>query len=145
MPPSALQSQRIGAPTTACPQIEKMSILVVNDDPDMRAYVKACLRSLSPGRVREASDVSGALHEIRLARPDLIIADSVMCGQEGAALNTLLKRNVLYATLPVLTITARSHSNLDSAPGEAGPVLRKPFNAAALIDAVLGLFGRLDR
>src|SRR5262245_28572489 len=81
------------------------TILVVDDDADMRTYLRRCLRPLTE-RVVEAADGAEALALVREAGPgafDLIIADVVMPGLDGLTLRkTLLDAPALEAPAVLL-------------------------------------------
>jgi len=104
------------------------SILIVDDDPDMRRYLRRCLGSLTD-RVSEATDGIVALAIVREAGPgafDLIIADVVMPGLDGLALRKSLSDEPALGAPAVLLVTGEIPR-----PGDE-PFLRKPFNAGTL-------------
>lgn len=114
------------------------TILVVDDDPDMRAYLRRCLRSLT-GRVVEAVDGAAALTLLRASGPgafDLVIADVVMPGLDGLTLRQTLRDDPAIGAPAVLLVTGESPR-----PGDE-PILRKPFNAAVLREYVLAVLAR---
>ena len=114
----------------------KPVILIVDDDPDMRRYLRRCLGSLTD-RVFEATDGAGALEIVREAGPGafaLIIADVVMPGLDGVALRKSLSDTPALGAPAVLLVTGEIPR-----PGDE-PILRKPFNAGTLrerVDALL--------
>jgi CheY-like chemotaxis protein len=114
------------------------AILIVDDDPDMRAYVRDCLGPLSD-RVIEAADGAEALAIVRDAGPgafDLIIADVVMPGLDGLALRKELSADPALGAPEVLLVTGEVPG-----PGDE-PILRKPFNAGTLRERVDALLAR---
>lgn len=113
-----------------------LTILVVDDDRDMRDYVRACLRPLEPRRVDEASSVREALDVVKSAPPDLIIADVVARTPDGEGLFSAIRSNVTLSGIRVLLVDGSSTG--DPVPADA--VLRKPFNAAELQATVARLF-----
>ena len=72
-------------------------VLIVDDEPDLRAFVK---RVLSSCIVLEANSGNEALEVIHNTRPDLIIADIRMSGMDGCTLLTNVRN--LFPNLPVL-------------------------------------------
>ena len=113
----------------------KPAILVVDDDPDMRRYLRRCLGSFTD-RVFEATDGVGALAIVRDAGPgafDLIIADVVMPGLDGLALRKALSDEPALGAPAVLLVTGELPD-----PGHE-PILRKPFNAGTLRERVEAL------
>ena len=74
-----------------------LCVLVVDDEPDLRAYVK---RVLSSCIVLEANSGDEAMEVIHNTRPDLIIADIRMSGMDGCTLLTNVRN--MFPNLPVL-------------------------------------------
>ncbi|MEM8557042.1 MAG: response regulator [Bacteroidota bacterium] len=112
-------------------------VLVVDDDAQMRAYIRRSLIAL-PVRVEEATDGLDALAHIcgdgAGAGPVvLVVTDVVMPRLDGWALKAALHADARWADLPVLLITGETIRARD------GPVLRKPFNARSLRAAVQAL------
>jgi PAS domain S-box-containing protein len=111
------------------------SILVIDDDPDVRHFVAEALGELGY-RVREASDGEAALEMVAGERPDLVVLDFIMPGMSGAEVaRRILERN---PGQPILFVSGYSETDSirDIAPG--APLLTKPFRAEALSRAVRG-------
>jgi len=112
-------------------------ILIVDDDADLRAYVRSCLRPLTE-RVLEAADGIAGLKAARAAAIDgiaLIIADVVMPRMDGLELRDALAQDRTLADVPVLLVTGEPLSS------KTGRLLRKPFNARSLQAHVRVLLG----
>ncbi len=85
---------------------EAPTVLVVEDNADVRAHVRA---GLAPDyRVEEARDGAEALARVRAARPDLVLSDIMMPVMDGAALCRILKADDALSDLPVILLTARA-------------------------------------
>ena len=118
-------------PAVASPGSE--SILVVEDEADVRSYLVETLRDLNY-RVREASDGAAALalFEADPSRIDLLLTDIVMPGMNGRQLADELRHR--QAELKVLFITGYSRDavvhqgRLDSGVS----LLQKPFSQMLL-------------
>ena len=136
MPGERTKESRQGA--GVAPRAGAPAVLVVDDDPDMRGYLRRCLRSVA-ARVVEAVDGEEALGLVRDAGPgafDLIIADVVMPGLDGLALRSALLAEPGLGAPTVLLVTGES-------VGPAyEPILRKPFNAGTLRQRVHALLSR---
>ncbi|MFW5973339.1 MAG: response regulator [Bacteroidota bacterium] len=122
--------------TTARP-FSDLTVLVVDDDQDMRLYLSGCLSVIGVSHVVEAADGREALQLARALVPDLIISDVVMPGIDGVALRRALKANSETAAIPFLLISGESIASADGADG----FIAKPFNATRLraeVDRLLG-------
>ncbi len=110
-------------------------VLIVDDDPDMRAYLRESLACL-PARVVEASSGVEALRLARAESPEawaLVISDIVMPEMDGWTLRAALGADPALSGVPVLLITGEAVRARD------GPVLRKPFNTRRLHRCVRAL------
>jgi signal transduction histidine kinase/ActR/RegA family two-component response regulator len=108
-------------------------ILVVEDDPDVRRVIVECL-SLIGYRVTEAANGSEGLAALQAVKPDLLVVDYAMPDMTGA--EVIAKARQLFADLPV--ILATGYADMAAVERLAGrpTILRKPFDIAALGDAV---------
>lgn len=109
---------------------EGLTILIVDDDPDMRAYVRYCLRELDTqiAQTHEAADGLVALNLARSIQPNLVISDIVMPGLDGYELCKALKTLPLDSKPLVLLISGETDEQRIRAAG-ADAFLDKPFNA----------------
>lgn len=108
------------------------TILVVDDDPDMRLYIRGCLGSLGSkvDRVLEAADGLEALPVVRSGAVEMVITDVVLPGLDGYALCRAIKTDPELRHLVVLLISGEADG---SPPGTAADgFLAKPFNAGQL-------------
>ncbi|HTP31832.1 MAG TPA: response regulator [Candidatus Acidoferrales bacterium] len=110
-----------------------MAIVVVEDDPSYRAGVKSILEKEGL-RVLEADDGIAGYDTIREGPDviDLVLADIQMPRLDGVSLAQLIR--VLHPTLPVLLMSGSPAP--PAATTASCAVLRKPFTAQALMDAV---------
>jgi CheY-like chemotaxis protein len=109
------------------------SVLVIDDDPDVRGFVVDTLDELGY-EVRSASDGNEGLVEYRRAAPDLVILDFVMPGLTGADVAREIRAE--KPDQPILFVSGYSETDAveNAAPG--APLLAKPFRAEALDEAV---------
>ena len=109
------------------------SILVIDDDPDVRDFIVTSLEEQGY-RVRQASDGERGLKEAARATPDLVILDFVMPGMSGSE---VAKR--LLAKRPdqlILFVSGYSETRAVRGIAPNAPLLAKPFRAEALDKAV---------
>ncbi|CAN5595726.1 hypothetical protein BH10PSE4_BH10PSE4_22230 [soil metagenome] len=110
------------------------TILVVDDDDDVRAFIRDALEAMGYG-VRDVSNGFAALDALNTGPVDLLLVDFAMPGMNGAevARAALTRRpdlNVLFASGYAETAA------LQNAAGAAVVVIRKPFDIDQLGEAV---------
>jgi len=110
------------------------TVLLVDDDEDMRLYLRSCLRSLvfPFDRVIEAADGLEALRLIRSESIDLVISDVGLPGLDGQRLARAIRDDVRLGHVLVLLISGE----VALADGSADGFLTKPFNSRQLSAAV---------
>lgn len=118
----------------------RATLLVVDDNPDMRAYIREDLESVYA--VQEAGTGLEAMERALESIPDLVISDVNMPGMDGLEFCRLLKADVRTSHIPVILLTARTGDELRIAGIEVGADahLEKPFNMrelSARIDMLL--------
>lgn len=108
-------------------------ILVVDDDPLVRATIVRALNELGY-QTGEAADGETALRALdRAERPLLVILDYVMPGMDGA--ETAREIAAVHPDLPVIFSTGHAALRaLRNAAGEHVSVLEKPFTLDELDD-----------
>ncbi|NAZ37048.1 hybrid sensor histidine kinase/response regulator [Rubellimicrobium sp. CFH 75288] len=110
--------------------VPKATVMVVDDDPEVRALLAESLGLLGC-TVREASDGEAALADIALERPDLLLVDFAMPGLTGAELVAAARAR--WADLPVVFATGYADSEaIEGAAGADALILRKPFGVSDL-------------
>jgi CheY-like chemotaxis protein len=121
--------------------VNGLTILIVDDDPDMRLYLRGCLRGLgeAAGPVIDAADGVEALRRVQADGVGLVISDVVLPRIDGLELRRAIRADAVHARLPVLLISGELEAALLSGPDDA--FLAKPFNARELLAAVRCLMG----
>jgi DNA-binding response OmpR family regulator len=113
----------------------QVSVLVIDDDPDVRGFIVATLDEQGY-RVREASNGRKGLAEIVRDKPDLVVLDFIMPGLSGADVaNKILAENPDQA---ILFVSGYSETEAVKRAAPNAPLLTKPFRADALDKAVRG-------
>jgi CheY-like chemotaxis protein len=112
------------------------TILVVDDDPNMRFLLRLILESRGY-EVTEAQHGVAALIRIKNALPDLVVTDIKMPVMDGGELIQHLRSDPQTAELPILAVTASRYAQ--GVAADADVVLDKPFRQSALISAVQSL------
>lgn len=116
------------------------TVLVVDDDPDMRLYLRGCLRQITPPvvHVLEAADGLEALRVVRGGDVDLVISDILMPGLDGRRLSRAIREDASVAHVAVLLIGGEGTSH----DGDADGYIPKPFNGRQLLTALATLTPR---
>jgi two-component system KDP operon response regulator KdpE len=109
-------------------------ILVVEDEPDIRRFVRMTLQA-EGHEVHEAATLQRGLIEAGSRRPDLAIVDLGLPDGDGV---DLIRELRTWSTAPVIVLSARSGEADKVAALDAGAddYLVKPFGAAELLARV---------
>lgn len=114
----------------------RLRVLVVDDDPDVRAIVLHVLKD----RFEVVSCTSGveALERIDRLEPDLIVMDVMMPVLTGIETVRAIKKDARFANVPVIFLTARSDNEAVREAMRAGGdfYVLKPFDPAELLATV---------
>ncbi|QHJ07779.1 7TM diverse intracellular signaling domain-containing protein [Hymenobacter busanensis] len=102
-------------------------VLVVEDNPEMRDYLRTCLAT--DFRVLTADDGEQGLQRIVAAVPDLVVSDLMMPRLDGLELCRRLRADERTSHIPVILLTARSEQETRLAGFGLGAdeYLTKPF------------------
>ena len=122
---------------------EAPTILVADDDDDIRALVAHTLRRAGY-RVVVACDGDDAVRLAAERRPDLAVLDLMMPGVDGYEIARRLREHRALRDIPIVMVTARV-LDADVARGfEAGAddYIKKPFGPAELRARVRAALGR---
>jgi PAS domain S-box-containing protein len=124
--------------TAGAPAVEagRPTVLVVDDNADMREYVSGLLAD--DYQVRTAQDGVEALAFARSNPPDLVLTDVMMPRLDGFGLLTALRADPSTMHVPIVMLSARSGDDATVEGLEAGAddYLVKPFSARELIARV---------
>jgi signal transduction histidine kinase/DNA-binding response OmpR family regulator len=125
------------------------NILVVDDNADMRAYLRHLLEAAGFDVVL-AADGRQAMEEIRAQPPDLVLTDIMMPNMDGGALLKALRSQETTRHIPVIVLSARAgeEARIAGFAQGADDYLVKPFSARELtarIETVLALVRERQR
>jgi CheY-like chemotaxis protein len=88
-------------------------ILVVDDEPDVRNFLAACIEDAG-FQVETARDGEEALEKIAANPPDLMTLDMVMPRKSGINVIRTLRQDERHTNLPVIVITAHARDEFGS-------------------------------
>ena len=83
------------------------NVLVVDDSKPELMYLSGLLKK-SGLSVRTAENAEEAFRRLEEAKPDLILMDVVMPGQNGFQLTRAITRNPLYSDIPIIMCTSKN-------------------------------------
>lgn len=120
-------------------QGNKLSILVIDDNNDIRQYLRTLLQD--DFYVFEASDGKEGLEVALKEVPDLVICDVMMPVMNGLEFTEQLKTQSITSHIPVIMLTAK---NLDEHRAEgyehgADSYITKPFHSKVLLSRIENL------
>jgi len=115
----------------------RATILLVDDNADMRAYVGGLLQEQRYTVIR-ACDGAEALAAARRTTPDLVLADVMMPRLDGFGLLKALRADARLSSVPFILLSARAgdESSLEGLQLGADDYLVKPFGARELLARV---------
>jgi two-component system alkaline phosphatase synthesis response regulator PhoP len=127
-------------------EIIRKRILVVDDEADVREYLKAALEDAG-FTVETAGNGLEALESVRRSAPDLISLDLVMPHHSGAKFYRDLQKDKRLSKIPVLIVTGHARDEMgradfhDMTMSGPGVYLEKPVSPPAYVSAVRRLLG----
>ena len=129
------------SPSSTAPETRdsRRLILIVDDEPSVRAMVHASIRVRGTGyRVVEAGNASEAVAQARQHRPDLVLLDVALPDHDGFWVCRTLKTTPETAHIPVVMLTAMSLPSDRERAVEAGAdgYVVKPFSPRALLEEI---------
>ncbi len=112
---------------------KKPSLLIVEDDPDMRTLLYGIFGAMY--EVEQAGDGAEGYRKACDVQPDIIVSDVMMPGMDGRELCSMLKKNFLTAHIPIVLLTAQSSAeqNVEGLKCGADDYVTKPFNVKILV------------
>lgn len=111
---------------------KEITVLVVDDDTDMRTYIGSLLASRY--HVLMAENGESALQSLGQNECDVVVSDIMMDGMDGLELCRNIKKNVETSHIPVILLTAKSsmESRIEGLENGADSYITKPFNSQHL-------------
>ena len=120
----------------------KKRILIVDDDADIRNFIKGLLSDNY--NVLEATNGREALQEIESNLPDLVISDVVMPVLDGFQLLKTIRESPKYKHIPVVLLTSGNSDDNRKLGLDRGAdaFVGKPFNPDMLQSVITNVLGR---
>lgn len=123
---------------------DKPNLLLVEDNPDMRAYIRKIL--LPRFNVAEANNGETGLEAARKILPDFIVSDLMMPLCNGATLCRRIRENLELCHIPFLLLTANSSEKayIESFENGIDGYITKPFEESILLAQIESIMKNRD-
>jgi DNA-binding response OmpR family regulator len=108
------------------------NVLLIEDEPHIAEAIRYVL-TRDGWQVASHADGGDAVEVIRRSPPDVLVLDVMLPGRSGHEILADLRRDPVFADLPVLVLSARG---LQHMPEGATRVMAKPFANAEFVSAV---------
>jgi signal transduction histidine kinase/DNA-binding response OmpR family regulator/ligand-binding sensor domain-containing protein len=117
----------------------KYTVLLVEDNPEMRRFIRASINDYY--NVVEAEDGQEGIQEAQNIMPDLIVSDIMMPDTDGIELCQKLKNDINTSHIPIILLTAKASESSVIQGLEAGAddYITKPFNVKMLAARIKNL------
>lgn len=124
---------------------EALTILVVEDNGDMRGYIRSILREQY--NVLEAANGEEALHILNSNPVDFIVSDLMMPVMDGIELSRRVKETFAISHIPFLMLTAKTsqEARLESYRIGVDEYLLKPFDETLLLTRIQNILENRKR
>ncbi|MEQ1798990.1 MAG: two-component regulator propeller domain-containing protein [Lacibacter sp.] len=123
---------------------KKKTILVVEDNEDIRFYLKDNLKGQY--RVEEAANGKEGWEKIKQLNPDLVVSDIMMPLMDGVELAKKIKTETLTAHIPVILLTAMGseEKQLEGLQAGVNDYITKPFTFEILASRIRNLLAQQE-
>jgi signal transduction histidine kinase/ligand-binding sensor domain-containing protein/DNA-binding response OmpR family regulator len=123
----------------------KIRILIVEDNPEIRYYLKQSLHMWY--EILEASNGKAGYKQALQHIPDLVITDVMMPEMDGIELCKVLKNELLTMHIPIIILSAKStiEDTLEGLETGADDYVPKPFNEQILLAKIKTLLANRQK
>ena len=140
--PSLAAARQSTEATSFLRRTQRPLILVADDEPDMRRFLKSQLED--DYEIIEAVDGLDATDKTHEVMPDLLLLDLMMPNKDGLQVCRELREYAPTASIPIILLTARAdeEAKFDALQMGANDFLAKPFSSVELQARVKNLIER---
>ncbi len=124
---------------------KEFSILIVEDDPDLRNFLVNRLSTTYD--ILEADNSNSAMQQAFDAVPDLLILDVIIPGKNGMELTNIFKTDIRTSHIPIILLTIKTEieTQIEGMKSMADAYLTKPFNLQFLEENVKSLLANREK
>ena len=121
------------APVSSFSEQPKLELLLIEDNAEMREYIRYCIDT-SRYNITEAADGEEGIEKALALTPDLIISDVMMPKKNGFEVVKAIRGHIGTSHIPLILLTARAslESRLEGLRRGADAYLTKPFSPQEL-------------
>ena len=121
---------------------KKKTLLLVEDNEDLRFYLKDSLKSLY--YIEEAANGMAGWEKIKQCNPDLVVSDIMMPLMDGLELARKMKSETLTAHIPIILLSAMGseEKQLESLKLGVNDYITKPFTFEILASRIRNLLSQ---
>lgn len=118
-------------------------VLIIDDEPDVRAVVQGCLEDIAGWDVVTAASGQEGLAKVRVDRPDAIVLDVMMPGMDGFSFLRELRTRPEGRSIPVILLTAKVNPTDPQVLFELSikGIISKPFDPFKLTEEIADFLG----
>ena len=113
------------------------SVLVIDDDPQLRAYLEEHLSARY--NVYTAADGQEGLEKMEKVHPQVVITDLMMDGADGFAVCRSIRNSLAISHIPVIVLSGDAGNKVKALESGANVFIGKPFEMDYLLSQVDGL------
>ena len=130
--PKSASPARVAASNDVAVLVERMRLLIADDNADMRSYLQRLLGGQN--EVRVVPDGEAAWAELEAFAPDVLLTDVMMPKLDGFGLLKRIRQSDRFRHLPVIMLSARAgeEASSDARAAGADDYVVKPFAAREL-------------
>jgi signal transduction histidine kinase/DNA-binding response OmpR family regulator/ligand-binding sensor domain-containing protein len=131
---SFLTEKQQSIPSKTTPYLqEKLELLIIEDNEDMREYIRSCIDD-SKYNITEAVNGQEGIDKAQILIPDLIVSDVMMPKKNGFEVVETIRKTMSTSHIPLILLTARAalESRLKGLERGADAYLTKPFSPQEL-------------
>jgi CheY-like chemotaxis protein len=127
-------------------QLQQLSVLVVDDDPDMRKVARSLLQVCGVTKIHEAKDGISGLEAICTLLPDIVILDWEMPSLNGADFVRIVRSPGKFPlpAVPIIMLTGHSERTRIVEAVQVGvhEYLLKPISSTALLARIVTILAK---